>query len=721
KEGLFDKDEAFQDGRQVLNFDERLASAVSEFQEKYASEILAPYGLKRGTGYVGPSTRKKLNTLYGCKTNSVLPVVHITANNSEGPIVTVTPGSSVVIGWNSTIENTKGCTISSDPYNENVNGIVHSSGILSLIPTFNATYTVACTYYDPAIEVSNSVTVNLYSTQPSIISITPNPVTVSTSVGAVLTISGLNFNTQANNDIILKNTSTGVITHFYDISDDDGKTLFFIVPAGTVAGPYQVNVDNNINVATTPAYPITIISSSTQPSITVLSPNGGEMWIQGKTYNITWQSTGVSAVSIGIENAVGEDHSLNPSGQIPASSGSFLYTVPLTMPVGAYKISIQSCLLANIIDRSDNYFSIVAPTTQPSITVDKPNGTEIYQAGSSAVNYAWSANYTVPNGIIKIFVLDSAGNTFYTYGLSYNVNLPPGTYTPGSAGGFLMDGKTFTSGKYRIEVCDMNSPGSVCGFSAYFTVSDGTNVPKITVLSPNGGEQWDRNKQQNITWTFSGNVYSQVDILLAAYTDLGIVQDWQLISAGVSTNQGYYYWTPSSLSFTNASLANPYIGYKIKIREANDNESAVMDTSDNYFSIVSSTQPSITVLSPNGGETLKQGQTYNITWSSVGSSGSSMVNILLINPGGTPTTVASSISTTTGSYTWTVPSNISPASNYKIFVYDPNYATTIFDLSDNYFSIVAPTTSQNISDQSLASISEATARIAKIIGEMLKK
>jgi hypothetical protein len=39
------------------------AQAVTAFQEAYASEVLAPFGLKHGTGYFGYYSRQKMNNL----------------------------------------------------------------------------------------------------------------------------------------------------------------------------------------------------------------------------------------------------------------------------------------------------------------------------------------------------------------------------------------------------------------------------------------------------------------------------------------------------------------------------------------------------------------------------------------------------------------------------------------------------------------------------------
>lgn len=55
--------EIYPEGLVTGNFFSATRSAVVRFQEKYASEILAPLGLKRGTGVVGPATLVKINSL----------------------------------------------------------------------------------------------------------------------------------------------------------------------------------------------------------------------------------------------------------------------------------------------------------------------------------------------------------------------------------------------------------------------------------------------------------------------------------------------------------------------------------------------------------------------------------------------------------------------------------------------------------------------------------
>ena len=122
----------------------------------------------------------------------------------------------------------------------------------------------------------------------------------------------------------------------------------------------------------------------------------------------------------------------------------------------------------------------------------------------------------------------------------------------------------------------------------------------------------------------------------------------------------------------------------------------------------------ITVISPNGGEILQIGRTYDITWESTlpaagNSEGNEKANIYLqVGPmSGTQCTlsgiccsicgnqkkIASAVFIADNKYSWTIPNDEVVSSECKIYIRTINYNcfnnTCLSDTSDNYFSIEA--------------------------------
>lgn len=204
----------------------------------------------------------------------------------------------------------------------------------------------------------------------------------------------------------------------------------------------------------------------------------------------------------------------------------------------------------------------------------------------------------------------------------------------------------------------------------------------INITSPNGAEKiFINNPPYIITWTSSGNI-SHVNINFAK-TSLGS-SGFGWIAKNVP-NRGVYFWDVAATKFTSGMGIVKGDDYKIQITST---ENSSFDVSDNYFSIVPGS--TITVTSPNGGESWVQGNTYKISWKSSGITEGAQFRIDLYKEDKRQEEISDHlISQDDRSYFWTIPTSTSyVGSKYKIRISDASRPALINDSSDNYFKIV---------------------------------
>jgi hypothetical protein len=255
------------------------------------------------------------------------------------------------------------------------------------------------------------------------------------------------------------------------------------------------------------------------------------------------------------------------------------------------------------------------------------------------------------------------------------------TPNDGDFTGWTVPSTSTTGTDYRIRITSTSSAAITDSSNNYFAI---TSAPSITVTSPNGGESWIRGTTPTITWTSSGSTGSSVKI--------------ELLKAGV-LSQTIASSTPNDGSFTGWIVpSTSATGTDYRIRITSTSSAAITDSSNNYFAIT--TAPSITVTSPNGGETWKRGTTHTITWNYTASPGS-QVKIVLLKAGTAVETINASTpigSNGKGSYTWSISTTRSTGDDFSISVQSTSQPT-IRDTSNRYFRITPGGPSVNDGDK----------------------
>jgi len=182
----------------------------------------------------------------------------------------------------------------------------------------------------------------------------------------------------------------------------------------------------------------------------------------------------------------------------------------------------------------------------------------------------------------------------------------------------------------------------------------------IDLTYPSGGQTFYKNYTYPINWT-STNLSSSINIHLYKGGSFNSV-----IANGVSNTGSYNYTIPVTLS--NAS------DYTIGISALNGN---TYDFSNN-FTINSGT---LNITNPTSGSVWTMGSNYNISWTS------SNINALVaidLYKGGTNLMRLTSSAPSSGSYSYTVPTNLTAGSDYRIGLSTfSGYVSTF----SNYFTI----------------------------------
>jgi len=376
--------------------------------------------------------------------------------------------------------------------------------------------------------------------------------------------------------------------------------------------------------------------------ITILTPNGGETWVYGTTQTISWSRVGASTLVVIQLNRT------YPSGTwvTLATTSALSFSWPVTSPATSNaRIRAYFSSYPSDGDTSNASFTIASP----GLTITSPDGGEIWTPGelrpicwtrqslTSTVKVELNRNY--PNGTWELLGTNITGDS-----LVRTVNGPGST-------------------NVRVRVTSIAYPEVTDVSNANYTILN----PSLVLSTPNGGEVWPPGTVQSISWQ-SINIFGAFNLYLNRAYPIG---EWNLIC--VNDTNSPFEWTVTEPITDSA---------RVKVVSAA--QGTIYDESNANFRIGQVTQ-SVTVTSPNGGETWITGTQVTITWTRQNASGNATVSLNRNYPTGSwenLTTTASG-----NSFTWTVSGSVTSAARVKVFL---TSNPTISDISNANFSIVTP-------------------------------
>jgi hypothetical protein len=464
-------------------------------------------------------------------------------------------------------------------------------------------------------------------------------------------------------------------TAYNGIQGSTGTSTTRNIDIGYLTGADYITTQNASQFETTDWSAISSITftQSTPGTSTIkylVSFNNRTTW---KYWNgSSWQTTTLANISTN-GNTKAELEALSSSNWSSANGFASGSTSAIDFAIELTSSDEQTTPALTSIEFGYTYTSYI--TTNPTVTVVEsvalPYSTLTSLGEELGPNNVGSIEYQISN---------DNGTTWYYYNGSAWTEAPAttfGTYTntateiTGAISAFSDLGSGIFSFKAFLHASSISTPVELDTVLVGYTYQD----PVITITSPNSNS-WSRGISHDITWTEGLNSGATPDngefddmtitLIDSEAVETPIVE--KLINPG-----GTYTWAVPS----NQALGTYTI--RVKSNITNVHYDLLQDDS----SVTIQNLPVIAVTTPNGGETLKAGETIEITWTNSGTVDA--VNLYYSDDNGSTWNSISSDETNDESYFWIVPEAISDTVLVKV---EATESILVFDISDAPFEIL---------------------------------